>query len=127
MQWPRPSLQRVFVLRSNTSKSEVVLEVEIDTLSRPHTSHDVIRNGMSLVVGVVGPELPDSFAENIVTSLRRMGHRAELLGSIYPFPGSAALSAGVDLARKVSRVDVRLQKRVVKRVRRLRPHLVINV
>jgi glycosyltransferase involved in cell wall biosynthesis len=105
----------------------LVLEVEIDTLSRPHTSHDVIGNGMSLVVGVVGPELPDSFAENIVTSLRRMGHRAELLGSIYPFPGSAALSAGVDLARKVSRVDVRLQKRVVKRVRLLRPHLVINV
>jgi spore maturation protein CgeB len=100
----------------------------IDSLLEARGSNSAVGNREGMVVGVVGPESwPDSFAENIIASLRRMGHRADSLGSIYPFPGSAAMSAGVELLRKVSPIDVRLQERVVKRVRQLRPHLVISV
>lgn len=78
-------------------------------------------------IGVVGPEDPDSFADNIVHSARRMGHDAHFLGPIYPGPNTSIGFVGMEMIRKFPKADSRLQRRLVKRVENLGPDLVVNV
>lgn len=78
-------------------------------------------------VGVIGPEDADSFADNIVHSARRMGHDARFLGPVYPGPNTSVGVVGSEVIRKFPKIDARVQQRIITRVERLQPDLVINV
>jgi spore maturation protein CgeB len=68
-------------------------------------------------IGIVGPTWPDCFADNIIDSLRTMGHHAVSVGSSYSLRGPYA-SAVAGLARNaVPALDERLQGHIVRTAR----------
>jgi spore maturation protein CgeB len=66
-------------------------------------------------IGVIGPVFPDSFADNVADSLRRMGHDADALGSTYRTNSSRVGAVLTQLAQSSPTASLRLQRRIVAR------------
>jgi spore maturation protein CgeB len=65
-------------------------------------------------IGIVGPTWPDCFADNILDTLRTMGHQAVSVGSSYSLGGPYS-SAVTGLVRNaVPALDQRLQRHIVR-------------
>jgi spore maturation protein CgeB len=78
-------------------------------------------------VGVVGPFHPDSLADNVFDSLRRMGHEPFALGAGRPGPFSGRmLGAAFDVATRAHRFEAASQRILVSRARRHRVDVVLN-
>ena len=69
--------------------------------------------GHMLTIGVVGPQYPDSFAENIACGFEDLGHRAVVLSAGRPalFSWSKAAGAVGEMAMRSQRAGSLLQKR----------------
>jgi spore maturation protein CgeB len=65
-------------------------------------------------IGVIGPQEPDNFADNICNSLTAMGVDNVRLGAAQGQPRSARVAAALDVARRSTRIDERLQRRVAR-------------
>lgn len=79
-------------------------------------------------IGVIGPDGPDLFADNIRAGLARMGHEAFLLGAPRLGAGRPPADAFLSLAqRSLPSVDAFVQRRLLKRARAHACDLVINV
>jgi hypothetical protein len=78
-------------------------------------------------IGVVGPVFPDSFADNVADSLRRMGHDAVALGSTYRTNSSRVGAALTQLAQSSPTASLRLQRSIVARATSRRYDVVITV
>lgn len=77
---------------------------------------------------VIGPTDPDSFADNAAHALRRMGHDVVLGGPARPQGGpQKAQNALHVVANLVTRLDIRLQDRLVRHGRSFRPDLVLTL
>jgi hypothetical protein len=76
-------------------------------------------------IGVIGPMFPDSFADNVTDSLRRMGHQADPLGSIYRSNRSKAGGLLTQLAQSSRSATLRLQQRIADKATSTRYDLVI--
>jgi spore maturation protein CgeB len=76
-------------------------------------------------IGIVGPTWPDCFADNIIDTLRAMGHQAVSVGSSYSL-GGPYTSAVASLARNaVPALDERLQEHIVRAAREADCEIVI--
>jgi spore maturation protein CgeB len=64
-------------------------------------------------IGVIGPTFPDSFADNVTDSLRRMGHEVHPLGSTYRANNSKLGAVIMQLAGSSRTATLRLQQRIV--------------
>lgn len=78
-------------------------------------------------IAVIGPQFPDSFADNIVDSLRSMGHEAVAIGPVYPLSNTKLGANAVDLARRFTPLEIGLQKRLASRVLAVSPEVVLTV
>lgn len=79
-------------------------------------------------VGVVGPVFPDSFADNIVDSLRAMGHEPISLGPATRPIGGRFVNRLVEVgAQAFGMVELALQQHVISMARNSRPELVISI
>ena len=70
---------------------------------------------------------PDSFADNVTDSLRRMGHEVDALGSTYPTNRSKVGGVLKQLAQSSQAATLRLQQRTVAKATSLRYDVVIAV
>ena len=77
-------------------------------------------------IGVVGPDSPDSFANNIATALADMGHDAVPLGPLYARGGHYASAVKVAIRNALPALDERLQRRVTTAALRAGCEIVIN-
>jgi spore maturation protein CgeB len=78
-------------------------------------------------IGVIGPMFPDSFADNVTDSLRRMGHEVDPLGSTYRTNRSKVGAVMTQLAQSSQAAALRLQRRIVARATNTRYDVVITV
>lgn len=79
-------------------------------------------------IGVVGPMAPDFFADNIVDSLRRMGHSATPLGSAHLRPKNRLIRSTATLAMQaLPRLEQRLQNSIAARAVEAGCELVLNL
>jgi hypothetical protein len=79
-------------------------------------------------VAVIGPDMPDYFAENLLVSLRGMGHDAYSAGAVYPHTSASLFGrVATEIALKSVWADRRYQGRLVERVLAGRPDLVLTV
>jgi hypothetical protein len=76
-------------------------------------------------IGVIGPMYPDSFADNVTDSLRRMGHEVDPLGSTYRTNRSKVGGVVTQLAQGSHSATLRLQQGVVGRATSTRYDVVI--
>lgn len=77
---------------------------------------------------VIGPTDADSFADNVSSTLRRMGHDALAVGGARrPIANRRIQNAVAVVSDKVAGVDLRQQHRLVKACADYRPDLVITV
>lgn len=77
--------------------------------------------------GVVGPQFPDSFADNIRQSLMAMGHSVAALGPAFPSSDVRAAAALVEIAQRMPRGRLLLQASLLRRVRQSGVDVVITV
>jgi hypothetical protein len=78
-------------------------------------------------IGVIGPVFPDSFADNVTESLRRMGHDADALGSTYRTNSSRVGAVLTQLAQSSPAASLRLQRRMISRATNGRYDVIIAV
>src|SRR5437016_208027 len=78
-------------------------------------------------IGVIGPQRPDNFAQNILVSLRSMGHDAFPLGAVKPRIGSDRVNQVAQVALRSVTLDTAVQKRLVRRAAALSLDLIITV
>ena len=78
-------------------------------------------------IAVIGPMFPDSFADNVTDSLRRMGHEPDPLGPTYRAMGSKVGALIRQLAESSPKAALGLQSRVVAKATRSRYDVVIAV
>jgi hypothetical protein len=78
-------------------------------------------------IGVIGPDFPDSFADNVVDALRTMGHHADALGSVYRTDGSKIGAIVTQVAQGSLDASRLLQRRIVTRATSIQYDLVIAV
>ena len=79
-------------------------------------------------IGVIGPDGPDLFADNIRAGLVRMGHEAFLLGAPRVGAGRPPADALLSLAqRALPSIDALVQRRLLRRAFAHRCELVINI
>src|SRR5688500_2672138 len=78
-------------------------------------------------IGVIGPQFADSFADNLVDSISRLGHEVVALGTTVPtWPTSLGVVVG-DLVRKSTSVELKMQRGVIDRAREARCNLISSV
>lgn len=78
-------------------------------------------------IGVIGPVGPDLFAENIIVTLRAMGHSVTALGSVRRRPRRRELQPLQDLAYRSITFEQHQQRRLPAAVRQYDLRLVISV
>ncbi len=78
-------------------------------------------------VGVVGPQFADSFADNVVASLRGMGHSVTALGSAFPRSELKSSALALQMARGLPVANRLLQQPLLRRAQRQALDLVITV
>lgn len=79
-------------------------------------------------VVVIGPTGPDTFADNVISSLRALGHEAHPAGPARRTPSSRRLSNLTNIASdRLGRLDEASQMHVVKTVQLMRPDLVLTI
>src|SRR6516225_1113744 len=78
-------------------------------------------------IGVIGPIFPDSFADNVTDSLRRMGHDVDALGSTSRTNRSRVGAILTQLVQGSGRTTLAMQHRTIARATRKRYDLVITV
>lgn len=78
-------------------------------------------------VGVIGPVTPDSFADNVLSTLAAMKLDSVSLGSASFLPKGRVSAVAVQVASKVAAIDAGLQAGVVRRARSERPDIVLSV
>jgi spore maturation protein CgeB len=78
---------------------------------------------------VIGPQRPDSFADNIVDSLRGEGHdvwSSDLFPGVLARDGRMTRRASIEV-EALPKIGRRLQRHVLERVEEVKPELVLNV
>lgn len=65
-------------------------------------------NDLGMRIGIIGPNLPDHFANNIIDSLKHIGHDAFSLGTAYPRPGGRVAKLTVETLRKATPIELAL-------------------
>lgn len=78
-------------------------------------------------VGVVGPQFADSFADNVVASLRAMGHSVTALGPAFPRSELRTGALALEMARRLPVGNRLLQQPLLRRARRQALDVVITV
>lgn len=79
-------------------------------------------------VAVVGPIAPDTFADNVVDTLRSLGHEVFALGAARPKVAGRRLNGLLDVvAEHDSSLDSLRQRRLSRVVAKVRPELLISV
>jgi spore maturation protein CgeB len=78
-------------------------------------------------IGVIGPVFDDSFADNVVDSLRRMGNDVDALGSTYRTNSSRIGATLTQLAQGSAAAASRLQRSAVARATNRRYDVIITV
>jgi len=78
-------------------------------------------------IGIVGPAWPDSFAGNIIDSLRAMGHQPVSVGSSHSLRGHYTLAVAGMVRNALPALDERLQRRIVREAREADCEIVIAV
>ncbi|HUQ63758.1 MAG TPA: glycosyltransferase [Acidimicrobiales bacterium] len=78
-------------------------------------------------VTVIGPQYPDSFAENLVDALAQMGHEPLAIETAHTFEKNRVLARGMHLARALPTVDTRLERRLVRQALEYRAETVLTV
>ena len=79
-------------------------------------------------IAVCGPTDPDSFADNVIDSLRRMGHEVQALGTVRPALPFRRLTSFAELASDHERrIDGLRQRRLANRVQNLAPDLLLTI
>lgn len=77
---------------------------------------------------VIGPDHPDSFADNVGDTLRRIGHDVLLAGSARLRLRSPRLSNAVNLLReRASNLDARMQRHLVSAAGEFGPQIVLSL
>lgn len=76
---------------------------------------------------MIGPQYPDSFADNVRVALSGMGHHAVALGSPTPRPRRRILARSVTLGRMVDPIDRKLQRSWIRRRGQARFDAVISL
>lgn len=76
-------------------------------------------------IGVIGPLSPDSFADNVLSTLSSMGVEAVSLGSASRRPKSRLTAAALEMARQVPSIDSRLQSKILRKARLERLDIVL--
>lgn len=71
---------------------------------------------VGMKIAVIGPQFPDSFADNILDSLNQMGHEGIAVGAIYPLATRKVGGTAVDLARRFTPLELALQRRTARRI-----------
>jgi spore maturation protein CgeB len=77
-------------------------------------------------IGIVGSAWPDSFADNIIDSLRAMGHQPVSVGSSHSLGGSYTSAMAGLVRNALPALDARLQRRVVREARDAACEIVIS-
>lgn len=78
-------------------------------------------------IAVIGPPFPDSFADNIGNSLTRMGYETYQVGGSHRGSASRFGRAAIDVASKVPRFQLQVERDLIKRVGNYKPDLTITV
>jgi spore maturation protein CgeB len=78
-------------------------------------------------IGVIGPIFPDSFADNVTDTLRRMGHDADALGSTYRTNSSKIGAVLTQVAQGSQRATLQLQRNIVAGATKTRYDVVITL
>jgi spore maturation protein CgeB len=78
-------------------------------------------------IGVIGPDFPDSFADNVTDALRRMGHETDALGSTYSIDTSRFGKVVTQVAQGSPSSALFLQRRTVARATRVRYDVIISL
>ena len=78
-------------------------------------------------IAVIGPQFPDSFADNLVDSVQAMGHDAFPVGGIYPLATRKVSGTAVDLLRRITPLEIALQRRTARRISAVGAELAITV
>lgn len=78
-------------------------------------------------IGVIGPNFPDSFADNIISALAGMGHDSVPLGPLYAPRGRYLSAIGMTIRNAFPVLDERTQRHIAMAARQAECEIVINV
>ncbi|PYD00606.1 hypothetical protein B4U78_010560 [Microbacterium esteraromaticum] len=79
-------------------------------------------------VMVVGPTDPDSFADNVGDTLRRMGHQVHMAGPARRVVGNRRVANAAEIfAERMPSLDERVQRRLIGEARDFEPDVVLTV